>query len=70
MIGDNVTKLRNALANTVILFLIMVCVSAILAVFVHSVTFMPAWASFLLGSFGLLFLTMLALEYSTENNND
>ena len=64
------TKLRNALTNTVILFLLMVSVSAVLAVFVHSVSFMPGWASILIGMFILLFLTMLAVEHSPENNND
>ena len=70
MNGGIVNKLRNALANTVILFLIMVVISAVLAVFVHSVVFLPAWASFVLGSFALLFITMLALEYSKEKNDD
>ena len=64
------TKLRNALTNTVILFLIMVVISAVLAVFVHSVVFLPAWASFVLGSFALLFISMLVLEYSKEEKND
>ena len=75
MIGGNVTKLnmtkfRNALANTVVVFLMIVGVSAVLAVFVHSVIYMPAWASIIVGSLGLLFLTMLALEYSKEENDD
>ena len=70
MNGGIVNKLRNALANTVILFLIMVVISAVLAVFVHSVVFLPAWASFVLGSFTLLFITMLALEYTPENKDD
>ena len=64
------TKLRNAFVNSVILFLIMVVISAVLAVFVHSVVFLPAWASFVLGSFALLFISMLALEYSKEKNDD
>ena len=64
------TKLRNAFVNSVILFLIMVVISAVLAVFVHSVVFLPAWASFVLGSFALLFISMLALEYSKEEKND
>ena len=64
------TKLRNALANTVVVFLMIVCVSAVLAVFVHSVIYMPAWASIIVASLGLLFLTMLALEYSKEENDD
>ena len=64
------TKLRNALTNTVIVFIMIVCVSAVLAVFVHSVIYMPAWTSIIVGSFGLLFLTMLALEYSKEKNDD
>ena len=64
------TKLRNALTNTVIVFIMIVCVSAVLAVFVHSVIYMPAWASIIVGSLGLLFLTMLALEYTPENKDD
>ena len=64
------TKLRNALISSIVLFLMMASVSAVLAVLVHSIAFMPAWASFVLGSFGLLFLAMLGLEYSKENNND
>ena len=64
------TKLRNALISTIVLFLMMVSISAVLAVFVHSIAFMPAWASFTLGSFILLFITMLALEYSKEKNDD
>ena len=64
------TKLRNALANTVILFLIMVVISAVLAVFIHSVIYMPAWTSIIVGSLGLLFITMLALEYTPENKDD
>ena len=64
------TKLRNALTNTVIVFIMIVCVSAVLAVFVHSVIYMPAWTSIIVGSLGLLFLTMLALEYTPEKNDD
>ena len=64
------TKLRNALANTVVVFLMIVCVSAVLAVFVHSVIYMPAWTSIIVVSLGLLFLTMLAVEYSGENKDD
>ena len=70
MIGGNVTKLRNALVNTVIMFIMIAAVSAVLAVFVHSVIYMPAWTSFVVGSLGLLFLTMLALEYGTERDDD
>ena len=70
MIGDNVTKLRNAFINTVVVFCMIGSVSAFLAVFVHSVMFMPAWASFVLGSCALLFITMVALEYTPEKNDD
>ena len=34
-------KLRNALTNTVVVFIMIVSVSAVLAVFVHSILFMP-----------------------------
>ena len=63
-------KLRNALTNTVVVFMMIVCVSAVLAVFVHSVIYVPAWTSVVVGSLALLFLTMLALEYTPENKND
>ena len=64
------TKFRNAFVNSVIVFFIIGAVSAVLAVFIHSLAFLPGWASFVLGAFPLLFLTMLALEYSWENNDD
>ena len=63
-------KLRNALANTVVVFIMIVSASAILAVFVHSILFMPAWVGILMGMSILLFLVMLAVEYSEENKND
>ena len=63
-------KFRNAFTNTVIMFIMIVCVSAVLAVFVHSVVYMPAWTSIILGSLVLLFITMLALEYTPENNKE
>ena len=63
-------KLRNALANTVVVFIMIVSASAILAVFVHSVIYIPAWTSIIVGSLALLFITMLALEYTPENKDD
>ena len=63
-------KFRNAFTNTIIMFIMIVCVSAVLAVFVHSVVYMPAWTSIILGSLVLLFITMLALEYTPENNKE
>ena len=63
-------KLRNALANTVVVFIMIVSASAILAVFVHSILFMPAWVGILMGMSILLFLVMLAVEYSTEDSDD
>ena len=65
----SMNKLRNAFVNSVIVFMMIVSVSAVLAVFVHSVVFMPAWTSIIVGSLFILFITMLALEYSTENND-
>ena len=74
MIGGNVTKLRNPFANTIVVFLMILSVSAVLAVFLHSILFMPAWvpawASIVLGMSILLFITMLALEYTPEKNDD
>ena len=64
------TKLRNALVGTVFVFIMIVSVSAVLAVFVHSVIYMPAWTSVVVGSLALLFVTMLALEYTPEKNDD
>ena len=64
------TKLRNALANSVMVFFTIGAVSAVLTVFFHLVTILPAWASFVLGAFPLLFLTMLALEYGMERDDD
>ena len=63
-------KLRNALTNTVVVFCMIGSVSAFLAVFVHSVIYMPAWTSIILGSLVLLFITMVALEYTPEKNDD
>ena len=63
-------KLRNALVNTFVVFILIASVSAVLAVFVHSVMFMSAWKSIVLGSCALLFITMLALEYTPEKNDD
>ena len=63
-------KLRNAFVNSVILFWMIASVSAVLAVFVHSILFMPAWVGILMGMSILLFLVMLAVEYSEENKND
>ena len=65
-----VNKLRNAFVNSVIVFMMIVSVSAVLAVFVHSILFMPAWVGILMGMCILLFLVMLAVEYSEENKND
>ena len=62
-------KLRNAFVNSVIVFMMIVSVSAVLAVFVHSILFMPAWVGMLMGMSILLFLVMLAVEYSGENND-
>lgn len=64
------TKLRNALANSITVFFMIGAVSAVLAVFIHSVMFLPAWASIVLGSCALLFITMLAVEYATERDDD
>ena len=63
-------KLRNAFVNSVIVFMMITSVSAVLAVFVHSILFMPAWVGILMGMSILLFLVMLAVEYSEENKND
>ena len=57
-------KFRSAFVNSITVFFIIGAVSAVLAVFIHSVMFLPAWASIVLGSCALLFITMLALEYS------
>ena len=66
----NLTKFGNAFVNSVIVFMMIVSVSAVLAVFVHSILFMPAWVGILMGMSILLFLVMLAVEYSTEDSDD
>jgi uncharacterized membrane protein len=79
MTGGNVTKkiimtkLRNAFANSIVVFLMIGSVSAVLAVFLHSIMFMPAWISFASGLFALFFITfitMVGVEYSMEQNDD
>ena len=76
MIGDNVTKkinmtkFGNAFTNSVILFFMIGSVSAVFAIFVHTVIYMPAWTSIVVGSLVLLFITMLAVEYATERDDD
>jgi uncharacterized protein (DUF983 family) len=70
MTKPNMTKFGNAFVNSIVVFLMIGSVSAFFAVFVHSIMFMPVWVSILLGSFILLFITMVAVEYSMEQNDD
>lgn len=64
------TKFRNALANSITAFFMIGAVSSVLAVFIHSLAFLPPWVSFILGLCALLFITMLALEYAMERDDD
>ena len=76
MIGDNVTKkinmtkFGNAFTNSVILFLMLGSVSAVFAVLVHSLMFGPPWVGIVMTMFVFLFITMLAVEYATERDDD
>ena len=76
MIGDsvtkkiNMTKFGNAFTNSVIVFLMIGSVSAVFAVLVHSILFGPPWVGIVLTMFVFLFITMLAVEYSMERDDD
>ena len=75
MIGGNVTKLNltkfgNAFANSVIVFFMIGSVSAVFAVLIHSILFGPPWVGIVLTMFVFLFITMLAVEYATERDDD
>ena len=75
MIGDSVTKLNltkfgNAFVNSVIVFFMIGSVSAVFAVLVHSILFGPPWVGIVLTMFIFLFITMLAVEYGTERDDD
>ena len=76
MIGDNVTKkinmskFGNAFTNSIIVFFMIGSISAVFAALIHSIVFLPAWVSILLVAFVLLFIMMLAVEYSMEENDD
>ena len=66
----NLTKFGNAFVNSVIVFFMIGSVSAVLAVLVHSIAFGPPWVGIVLTLFVFLFITMLAVEYGTERNDD
>ena len=75
MIGDNVTKLNltkfgNAFVNSVIVFFMIGSISAVFAVLVHSILFGPPWVGIVLTMFIFLFITMLAVEYGMERDDD
>ena len=75
MIGGNVTKLNltkfgNAFTNSVIVFFMIGSVSAVFAVLIHSILFGPPWVGIVLTMFVFLFITMLALEYGMERDDD
>ena len=75
MIGGNVTKLNltkfgNAFVNSVIVFFMIGSVSAVFAVLIHSTLFGPPWVGIVLTMFVFLFITMLAVEYATERDDD
>ena len=64
------TKLGNAFVNSVIVFLMIGSVSAVFAVLIHSILFGPPWAGIVLTMFVFLFITMLAVEYGMERDDD
>jgi len=66
----NLTKFGNAFVNSVALFFILGSVSAVFAVLIHSVLFGPPWVGIVLTMFVFLFITMLALEYGMERDDD
>ena len=66
----NMTKFGNAFTNSVIVFLMIGSVSAVFAVLVHSILFGPPWVGIVLTMFVFLFITMLAVEYSMERDDD
>ena len=76
MIGDNVTKkinmtkFGNAFTNSVIVFFMIGSVSAVFSVLIHSILFGPPWVGVVLTMFVFLFITMLAVEYSMERDDD
>ena len=66
----NMTKFGNAFANSVIVFFMIGSVSAVFAVLVHSILFGPPWVGVILTMFVFLFITMLAVEYGMERDDD
>jgi len=66
----NLTKFGNAFVNSVALFFILGSVSAVFAVLIHSILFGPPWVGIVLTMFVFLFITMLAVEYATERDDD
>ena len=66
----NMSKFGNAFTNSIIVFFMIGSVSAVFAVLVHSILFGPAWAGVVMTVFFLLFITMLAVEYSMEENDE
>ena len=66
----NMTKFGNAFTNSVIVFFMIGSVSAVFAVLVHSIFFGPAWVGIVLTMFVFLFITMLAVEYGMERDDD
>ena len=66
----NMTKFGNAFANSVIVFFMIGSVSAVFAVLVHSILFGPPWVGVVLTMFVFLFITMLAVEYGMERDDD
>ena len=66
----NMTKFGNAFVNSVVLFFMIGSVSAVFAVLIHSTLFGPPWVGIVLTMFIFLFITMLAVEYGMERNDD
>ena len=66
----NLTKFGNAFVNSVIVFFMIGSVSAVFAVLIHSILYGPPWVGIVLTMFVFLFITMLALEYGMERDDD
>ena len=70
MIKLNLAKFRNAFVKSVVVSFMIGSVSAVFAALIHSIAFLPPWVSIVLTMFIFLFITMLAVEYGMERDDD
>ena len=66
----NMTKFRNAFGKSVAVSLMIGSVSAVFAVLIHSIAFLPPWVGIVSTMWFFLFITMLAVEYGMERDDD